>query len=220
VQTNTISGNLICFGNAPAAQVNSGDGGLPNVVGGKAIGECAGLTHYTRDPQNGSVVSDEQRPNRWRLTERGRDGVCHPGRFTFPVMERARSLLPEVEGRIAQASGSFSPVVEGTHRLSLRCFARSPPLEGRPGGVGLMHVVVVNRITLSVPVEEVVADIEREMPAIFAGLEGFVGQTLVKTGPQELVVVGPGAFNTWVAPRATGQDRAVGPVVSDIGWGS
>ncbi len=98
-----------------------------------------------------------------------------------------------------------------------------------------MHTVVVNRITLSVPVEEVVADIEREMPAIFAGLDGFVGQTLVKTGPQELVVVGrwaspeaaaagaavigPGAFNTSVAPRATGQERMVGEVVSDIGWG-
>ncbi|MHB8399310.1 MAG: hypothetical protein ACYDCI_10320 [Candidatus Limnocylindrales bacterium] len=33
-------------------------------------------------------------------------------------------------------------------------------------------------------------------------------------------VIGPGAFNTWVAPRTTGQDRVVGPVVSDIGWGS
>jgi len=99
-----------------------------------------------------------------------------------------------------------------------------------------MDTVVVNRITLSVPVEEVVTDIERVMPSIFAGLEGFVGQTLVKTGPQELVVigrwaspeatangaavVGPGAFNTWVAPWATGQDRIVGSVVSDIGWGS
>ncbi len=99
-----------------------------------------------------------------------------------------------------------------------------------------MHVVVINRVTLSVPVEEVVADIEREMPAIFAGLEGFVGQMLVKTGPRELVVVGrwaspeaaaagaavvgPGAFKTWVAPRSTGQDRLVGEVVSDIGWGS
>ena len=96
-----------------------------------------------------------------------------------------------------------------------------------------MHVVVVNRITLSVPVEEVVADIEREMPAVFAGLEGFIGQTLVKTGPQELVVVGrwaspeaaaavvgPGPFRTWVAPRSTGQDRVAGEVVSDIGWGS
>jgi hypothetical protein len=115
----------------------------------------------------------------------------------------------------------------------LRPFAAA---DAAPSGVDPMDIVVVNRITLSVPVEEVVADIEREMPAIFAGLEGFVGQTLVKTGPQELMVVGrwaspeaaaagaavigPGAFNTWVAPRATGQDRVVGPVVSDIGWGS
>ena len=114
----------------------------------------------------------------------------------------------------------------------LRGFAAA---RAAPRGVGLMHIVVVNRITLTVPVEEVVADIERELPAIFAGLEGFVGQTLVKTGPQELVVVGrwaspeaaaagaavigPGAFNTWVAPRATGQDRMVGEVVSDIGRG-
>jgi hypothetical protein len=99
-----------------------------------------------------------------------------------------------------------------------------------------VHVVVVNRLTLTVPVEEVVADIDRVMPAIFEGLEGFVGQTLVKTGPQEIVVigrwasaeaaaagaavVGPGPFKTWVAPRMSGQDRLVGEVVSDIGWGS
>jgi len=44
VQTNVIAGNLVCFGNSPAAQVNPGDGGQPNVVGGNAIGECAGLT--------------------------------------------------------------------------------------------------------------------------------------------------------------------------------
>jgi len=44
VQTNWISGNLICQDNTPAAQVNALDGGLPNVVGGKGIGECAGLT--------------------------------------------------------------------------------------------------------------------------------------------------------------------------------
>ena len=39
----TIGRNLICFGNSPAAQVNPVDGGANNVVGGKAIGECAGL---------------------------------------------------------------------------------------------------------------------------------------------------------------------------------
>ena len=115
----------------------------------------------------------------------------------------------------------------------LRGFAAA---RAAPRGVGLMHIVVVNRITLTVPVEEVLADIERVMPSIFASLEGFVGQTLVKAGPQELVVigrwaspeaaangaavVGPGAFNTWVAPRASGQDRVVGEVASDIGWSS
>ncbi len=44
LQTNVIGGNLICHGNLPAAQVNAADGGEPNQVGGKAIGECAGLT--------------------------------------------------------------------------------------------------------------------------------------------------------------------------------
>ena len=43
VQTNAISGNLICYGNTPAAQVNPSDGGQLNTVGDKAIGECAGL---------------------------------------------------------------------------------------------------------------------------------------------------------------------------------
>lgn len=43
VQTNVVGGNLICVGNTPAAQVNSGDGGQPNTVGGNKIGQCAGL---------------------------------------------------------------------------------------------------------------------------------------------------------------------------------
>jgi hypothetical protein len=43
VRQQLISGNLICFGNSPAAQINPGDGGGPNVVGGNKIGECAGL---------------------------------------------------------------------------------------------------------------------------------------------------------------------------------
>ncbi len=42
VVTNTITGNLICVGNTPAAQVGD-SGGLPNVVGGHAFGECVGL---------------------------------------------------------------------------------------------------------------------------------------------------------------------------------
>ena len=43
VQTNTVDGDLICFHNSPAAQVNPLEGGLPNVVGGDKIGQCAGL---------------------------------------------------------------------------------------------------------------------------------------------------------------------------------
>ena len=38
-----ISGNLICHGNTPAAQINALDGGAPNIVDGNKIGECAGL---------------------------------------------------------------------------------------------------------------------------------------------------------------------------------
>jgi hypothetical protein len=38
-----ISGNLVCVGNTPVAQVNALDGGAANVVGGRKIGECAGL---------------------------------------------------------------------------------------------------------------------------------------------------------------------------------
>jgi hypothetical protein len=38
-----ISGNLICRGNTPAAQINALDGGGPNVVDGNRIGQCAGL---------------------------------------------------------------------------------------------------------------------------------------------------------------------------------
>jgi len=42
VVTNTISGNLTCLGNTPAAQFGD-SGGLPNVVGGLKLGECSGL---------------------------------------------------------------------------------------------------------------------------------------------------------------------------------
>jgi hypothetical protein len=40
--TNTIRGNLVCFGNSPAPQVGDSEG-LPNVVSGKKVGQCAGL---------------------------------------------------------------------------------------------------------------------------------------------------------------------------------
>ncbi len=42
VVTNTISDNLICFGNRPPAQIGD-SGGSPNTVGGRKIGQCAGL---------------------------------------------------------------------------------------------------------------------------------------------------------------------------------
>jgi hypothetical protein len=43
VQTNHVAGNLICRRNTPAAQVNPDDGGQPNVVGGRKLGQCRGL---------------------------------------------------------------------------------------------------------------------------------------------------------------------------------
>jgi len=42
VVTNTIAGNLACFGNTPAPQVGDSEG-APNVVGGEKLGQCSGL---------------------------------------------------------------------------------------------------------------------------------------------------------------------------------
>jgi hypothetical protein len=42
VATNTIGGNLVCFGNSPAAQLGD-SGGTINTVGGTKFGECAAL---------------------------------------------------------------------------------------------------------------------------------------------------------------------------------
>lgn len=42
VASNTISGNLICHGNSPAAQLGDSGGSL-NTVGGQAIGQCSDL---------------------------------------------------------------------------------------------------------------------------------------------------------------------------------
>lgn len=46
IASNAISGNLICHGNSPAAQIGDSfsDGNTPNVVSGKALGQCVGLT--------------------------------------------------------------------------------------------------------------------------------------------------------------------------------
>ena len=43
VMTNVIGRNLICQGNTPKAQVNPDDGGQPNTVGGRKIGQCSNL---------------------------------------------------------------------------------------------------------------------------------------------------------------------------------
>jgi hypothetical protein len=45
VVSNHISGNLICMGNSPPAQIGDAalEGGGPNTVSGHKIGECAGL---------------------------------------------------------------------------------------------------------------------------------------------------------------------------------
>jgi hypothetical protein len=40
--TNTIKGSLICHGNSPAPQVGDSEG-LPNVVSGRKVDQCAGL---------------------------------------------------------------------------------------------------------------------------------------------------------------------------------
>ena len=58
VMTNTIAGDLVCYNNTPAAQVNPADGGTANAVGGHAVDECAG-------------------PSRWRI--RVRLGLLPPG---------------------------------------------------------------------------------------------------------------------------------------------
>jgi hypothetical protein len=42
IATNTVTQNLVCFGNQPVAQIGD-SGGAPNVVGGAKLGECAGL---------------------------------------------------------------------------------------------------------------------------------------------------------------------------------
>jgi hypothetical protein len=42
IVTNTVGGDLACFNNVPGAQIGD-SGGLPNVVGGKKLGECKDL---------------------------------------------------------------------------------------------------------------------------------------------------------------------------------
>lgn len=96
-----------------------------------------------------------------------------------------------------------------------------------------MTAIVVNRIRLKVPAEEVLVDVEREIPPFIRTLPGFERFSVAKIGDQEVVVViywatvedaahggsviGPGLFNTWIAPRAESQDRVVGQAIVDAG---
>ena len=95
-----------------------------------------------------------------------------------------------------------------------------------------MSAMVINRIKLRVPVEEVAPDVAREFPDTLRALPGFERFRLVKTGPAEVVVLiswataddaaaaaailGPGLFNTWIAPRAESQDRVVGQLLLEV----
>jgi hypothetical protein len=95
-----------------------------------------------------------------------------------------------------------------------------------------MSAIVVNRIKLRVPVEELAPIVEREVVPVLRGQPGFERFSLVQVGPNEMVIViswssveaagaaaailGPGVFNTFIAPVAESQDRVVGPVLLEL----
>lgn len=95
-----------------------------------------------------------------------------------------------------------------------------------------MSAIVVNRIKLRVPVEELAPVVEREVEPVLRGQPGFERCSLVQVGPNEMVIViswssveaagaaaavlGPGVFNTFIAPVAESQDRVVGPVLLEL----
>jgi hypothetical protein len=89
--------------------------------------------------------------------------------------------------------------------------------------------VVVNRLTFTVPVGEIIPDIERVFPPAFDACEGFVSFTMIETGEQEAVVlikwrtaedavagaatIGLGVFKAVIGPRLDEQDRRIGEIV-------
>ena len=95
-----------------------------------------------------------------------------------------------------------------------------------------MSAIVVSRIKLRVPVEELIPVLEREFPPVMRSLHGFERFSVFQAAPDEAVVViywasvedaaaggavmGPGLFHTHVAPVAVSQDRVVGPVIVDM----
>lgn len=93
-----------------------------------------------------------------------------------------------------------------------------------------MSVVVLNRLHLSVPVDEVTPRVAAAFPPAFDGLDGFERFELVKVAEDRAVVlihwrdaaaaqagaaaIGPTLFHDVIAPLlASEQDRAVGVVV-------
>ena len=88
-----------------------------------------------------------------------------------------------------------------------------------------MSAIVVNRIKLRVPVEELIPVLEREFPPAMRSLPGFERFSVFQAAPDEAVVIidwatvqdaaaggaimGPGLFHTHIAPVAIGQDRVV-----------
>jgi hypothetical protein len=94
-----------------------------------------------------------------------------------------------------------------------------------------MSVVVINRISLSVPAARIREAIEREFPPAFEECAGFQRFCVVQTADDEIVVlifwdsaadaaagaahIGPTVFGSVVMPHLAGQDRTVGPVIVD-----
>jgi heme-degrading monooxygenase HmoA len=92
-----------------------------------------------------------------------------------------------------------------------------------------VSVMIVNRLTLTVPVGEVIPEIERAFPPAFDACKGFVSFTLVETGEKEAVVlikwasakdavagaetIGPGVFKDVIGPHLEDQDRRIGEIV-------
>ena len=107
------------------------------------------------------------------------------------------------------------------------------PIQVGPEKDGVvMSAIVVNRIKLRVAVEELAPVVEREVMPVLRGQPGFERASLVQVGSHEMVVViswssveaaaagaailGPGVFNTFIAPHAESQDRVAGPVLLDV----
>lgn len=97
-----------------------------------------------------------------------------------------------------------------------------------------MSVVVVNRLSLDVPVDDLVARVADVFPPAFDACPGFERFELVKVADRQAVVlihwsdaeaaqagaarIGPTVFNDVIAPNLSAeQDRVAGPVVVQHG---